>query len=255
MGRLEGKVGLITGGAGAIGRATARRFAAEGASVVVADRDAARAEEVAAALRTESGGQALGVAVDVTSDASVAAMVGQAVAAYGRIDILFTCAGVLVSGSVTETSLADWERTLAVNLTGPFLASRHVVPVMLANGGGSIVHMSSTAGLVGETSIAAYCASKGGVLMLARQMALDYARQGVRVNVICPGWIDTPFNDPAIDAAGGKEALQPFVDQMVPIGRQGTPDEVADVVAFLASDDARLMTGAIVTVDGGLTAQ
>ncbi|HTE65222.1 MAG TPA: SDR family oxidoreductase, partial [Candidatus Binatia bacterium] len=255
MGRLEGKVGLITGGAGAIGRATARRFAAEGASVVVADRDETRAEEVAAALRTEGGGQALGLAVDVTSDASVAAMVGQAVAAYARIDILFTCAGVLVSGSVTETSLADWERTLAVNLTGPFLASRHVVPVMLANGGGSIVHMSSTAGLVGETSIAAYCASKGGVLMLARQMALDYARQGVRVNVICPGWIDTPFNDPAIDAAGGKEALQPFVDQMVPIGRQGTPDEVADVVAFLASDEARLMTGAIVTVDGGLTAQ
>jgi dihydroanticapsin dehydrogenase len=126
---------------------------------------------------------------------------------------------------------------------------------MLANGGGSIVHMSSTAGLVGEASIAAYCASKGGVLMLARQMAIDYARQGVRVNVICPGWIDTPFNDPAIEAGGGKEALLPFVDQMVPIGRQGTPDEVADVVAFIVSDDARLMTGSIVTVDGGLTAQ
>jgi dihydroanticapsin dehydrogenase len=255
MGRLEGKVGLITGGAGAIGRATARRFAEEGASVVVADRDEARAEEVAAALRNDRGAPALGLAVDVTSDISVAAMVSQAVAAYGRIDILFTCAGVLVSGSVTETSLADWDRTLAVNLTGPFLASRHVVPVMIEQGGGSIVHMSSTAGLVGETSIAAYCASKGGVLMLARQMALDYARQGVRVNVICPGWIDTPFNDPAIEAAGGKEALAPYVEQMVPIGRQGTPGEVADVVAFLASDEARLMTGSVVTVDGGLTAQ
>ena len=254
MGRLEGKVALITGGAGAIGQATARRFASEGASVIVADRDASRAEALAAALR-DTGTNAMGIAVDVTSERSVRSLVDRATAAYGRIDILFTCAGVLVTGTVTETSLADWQRSLDVNLTGPFLASRHVLPVMIANGGGSIVHMSSTAGLVGETSIAAYCASKGGVLMLARQMALDYARQGVRVNVICPGWIDTPFNDPAIEAAGGKDSLLPFVDQMVPIGRQGTPEEVADVVAFLASDDARLMTGSVVTVDGGLTAQ
>ena len=254
MGRLEGKVALITGGAGAIGQATARRFASEGASVIVADRDGSRAEDLAAALR-DTGANAMGIAVDVTSERSVHSLVDQAMAAFGRIDILFTCAGVLVTGTVTETSLADWQRSLDVNLTGPFLASRHVLPVMIANGGGSVIHMSSTAGLVGETSIAAYCASKGGVLMLARQMALDYARQGVRVNVICPGWIDTPFNDPAIEAAGGKDSLLPFVDLMVPIGRQGTPEEVADVVAFLASDDARLMTGSVVTVDGGLTAQ
>lgn len=253
MGRLDGKVALITGGAGSIGLATARRFVADGASVVIADREASRLDELAVSL-SDRGGRALGIAADVTSEASVAALVEQATQAFGRIDILFTCAGLLVSGSVTETSLADWQRTLAVNLTGPFLASKFVVPVMVANGGGSIVHMSSTAGLVGETSIAAYCASKGGVVMLARQMALDFARHGVRVNVVCPGWIDTPFNDPAIAAAGGRDALSPFVDQMVPLGRQGSPEEVADVVAFLASDEARLMTGSIVTIDGGLTA-
>jgi dihydroanticapsin dehydrogenase len=126
---------------------------------------------------------------------------------------------------------------------------------MIANGGGSIIHMASTSGLVAEPGIVAYCASKGGVVMLARQLAVDYARKGVRVNVVCPGWIDTPFNDPAIERAGGKDALGPFIDAMVPIGRQGRPEEVADVVTFLASDGARLMNGSIVVVDGGLTAQ
>jgi dihydroanticapsin dehydrogenase len=182
-------------------------------------------------------------------------MVEAVVAEWGRIDVLFTCAGVLVSGSVTETSLEDWQRTLAVNATGPFLCSRHVVPVMLRGGGGSIVHMSSTAGVVGEPGIAAYAASKGAVLMLGRQMAVDFARQGVRVNVICPGWIDTPFNAPAIEQGGGQAALQPFIEAMVPMGRQGRPEEVADVVVFLASDESRLMTGSVVIVDAGLTAQ
>ena len=255
MGRLDDRVALITGGAGAIGRATARRFLDDGAQVAIADRSSGALERVARDLADDRADRLTTHVVDVTSDESVRDLTDAVVSAHGRIDVLFTCAGVLAPGSVTETSLEDWGRTIATNLTGPFLASRHVVPVMLANGSGAIVHMASTAGVVAEAGIAAYCASKGGVVMLARQMAVDYARSGIRVNVVCPGWIDTPFNDPAIDRAGGRETLAPFIDVMVPMGRQGEPDEVADVVAFLVSDEARLMTGAVVVIDGGLTAQ
>lgn len=254
MGRLDGRVVLITGGAGAIGAAAARRLAADGAAVAIADRDARGAHAVASEL-DDAGAPSLGIEVDVTDDTSVRDMVAAAERRFGRLDALFTCSGVLTTGSVTETSLAEWDRTLAVNLTGSFLAARHAVPAMLRSGGGAIVLMSSTAGVVAESSIAAYCASKGGVVMLGRQMAIDYARQGVRVNVVCPGWIDTPFNDPAIERSGGREALDPFIDMLVPMGRQGQPEEVADVVAFLLSDDARLMTGSVVMVDAGLTAQ
>ncbi|MFL5644920.1 MAG: SDR family NAD(P)-dependent oxidoreductase [Chloroflexota bacterium] len=251
---LDGKVALITGGAGAIGLATARRCAEEGARVVIADRDAARLDRAATDLR-DAGLHVVGLAVDVTSEASVRELLARIATDHGRLDILFTSAGVLVSGSVVETSLEEWQRTLAVNLTGTFLCAKYAVPLMVAGGGGSIVLMSSTSGLVAEQATAAYCASKGGIVMLGRQMALDFARDGIRVNVVCPGWIDTPFNDPAVERSGGVEALAPFIEAMVPIGRQGEPEEVADVVVFLASDRSRLMTGSVVVADGGLTAR
>jgi len=254
VGLLEGKVALITGGAGAIGLATARRASEEGARIAIADVSPDRIHTALADLH-QRGATASGHVVDVTSEASVEALVTAVLAAHARIDILFTSAGVLVSGSATETSVEDWHRTIAVNLTGSFLCARAVLPAMLAAGSGSIVLMSSTSGLVAEPATAAYCASKGGVLMLGRQLAVDYTRLGVRVNVICPGWIDTPFNNPAIEASGGAAALEPFIDAMVPLGRQGQPEEVADVVIFLASDQSRLMTGSVVVADGGLTAQ
>ena len=254
MGLLERDVVLITGGAGAIGLATALRAAAEGAAVAIADVNTERIDAAVTRLR-ETGATASGHVVDVTSEESVGDLVAAVLAEHGRIDVLFTSAGVLVSGTVTATSVADWQRTIGVNLTGSFLCARAVLPSMVAAGSGAIVLMSSTSGLVAEPATAAYCASKGGVLMLGRQLAVDYTRLGVRVNVICPGWIDTPFNDPAIAASGGAEALEPFIDAMVPLGRQGMPEEVADVVVFLASDQSRLMTGSVVVADGGLTAQ
>src|SRR3954447_185559 len=249
---LDGEGALITGGAGAIGLATARRAAEEGARVVIADLDADRVEAAAAGLRA-LGLDVHGARVDVTDEDSVRELVDAVVADRGRLDVLFTSAGVLVSGTVTETSMDDWQRTLAVNLTGSFLCAKYAVPVMVSGGGGTIVLMSSTSGLVAEPATAAYCASKGGIVMLGRQTAVDYARDAIRVNVICPGWIDTPFNDPVIEHSGGMDAVAPFIETMVPIGRQGQPDEVADVVLFLASDLSRLMTGAVVVADGGLT--
>lgn len=253
MRRLEGRTAVVTGGAGAIGAATARRLGREGARVAILDLDAARIPAVEQSLRAD-GIEVRGRSTDVASEDSVRDSIGAIEADLGAVDVLVCAAGVLVAGSATETSVAGWQRTLDVNVTGTFLAARAVLPGMVDRGRGAIVVVSSTAGLVAEAGIAAYCASKGAVLMLGRQLAADYSRAGIRVNVLCPGWIDTPFNDPAIERAGGREALGPFIDQMVPLGRQGTPDEVADVIAFLVSDDARLMTGSVVVADGGLTA-
>ena len=250
MGRLEGKVAVITGAATGIGAASARRFAAEGASVVVADIRSMIAEDTAADI-VARGDVASAVAVDVTDPVQVEAMVAATLERHGGLHILFSNAGVLIPGRVHDMPLEIWQKHLDVNMTGSFLCAKYAVPAIKGSGGGSILLTGSTASLVAEQNDVAYVASKGGVLMLARALALDYARDGIRVNCLCPGWIDTPFNDPLIESA--EEHAQP-VDTFIPAGRQGVPDEVAEAALFLVSDEASYISGHAMLVDGAFTA-
>ena len=251
MDRLEGKVAVVTGGGSGIGRATALLFAAEGAAVAVIDVRADAARETAGAI-IEQDGKAIAITADVSDPVAVQNAISQTVRSLGRLDLLHNSAGILVTGTVVDVPEEGWHRSIAVNLTGTFLCCRYAIAAMLESGGGSIINTASTAGVVAEQEIAAYCATKGGIVMLTKQMALDYARQNIRVNCLCPGWIDTPFNQPVIP---NEEWLQETIDKVVPMGRQGRPDEAAYAALYLASDESSLVTGHSLVVDGGLTAQ
>jgi NAD(P)-dependent dehydrogenase (short-subunit alcohol dehydrogenase family) len=254
--RLAGKVALITGAGMGIGRATALLFAREGAQVAVADNDAATGKETVALIHQE-GGDATFVQADVSLPEQVRAMVQETIRAYGKIDILHNNAGIDLpqATNVLATDIDDWDRILDINLRGVFLCSKQTLPELIKSGGGVIINTASIAGLVPMQQEAAYGASKAGLILLAKQMARDYAEHRVRVNNVCPGPMENPMHHrlnylQADQAAFAKR--QSFSDQ-VPLGRMCLPEDIAQAVLFLASDDASMITGADLVVDGGFT--
>ncbi len=248
--RLVGKVALVTGGTSGIGRATAVLFAREGASVVLTGRDEERGADTVREIEG-LGGRARFVRADVTVAEDCRRTVAETLEAFGRIDVLFNNAGVYVAGDVTECTEEEWDLQVDVSLKGTYLMSRETVPVMIAQGAGSIVNNSSGWGLVGGERAVAYCAAKGGMVVMTKAMAMDHGRQGIRVNCICPGDTVTPMEHK--DAEDRGMTWQDYVAGASdrPLGRMGEPDEVALAALFFASDEASFVTGAVLPVDGG----
>lgn len=258
MARLSGKVALVTGAASGIGAAAARRLARDGAKVLLTDRDLA-GEDIAASIAVQ-GGQAAFRLHDVTSQSDWAAAVEHAVQDFGRLDILVNNAGIAGGRhELMDHSYDEWRQILSVNLDGVFLGLRHAGPRIAASnaggGGGSVINISSILGKVGMSGAAAYCASKGGVTLLTKAAALEWAPLGIRVNSVHPGFIDTPLVSNALAARDDGNEMRVALMGAHPIGRFGLPREIGDVIAFLASDEASFITGAELVVDGGYTAQ
>lgn len=251
-GLLEGRVALITGGSSGIGRAAALALARERARVVIGNRRIPEGEETVRLVR-QAGSEARLIKTDVTNAAEVEALVAQAVEAYGRVDCAFNNAGVTGGMAPTaECTEENWDHTLAVNLKGVWLGMKYEIRQMLKQGGGAIVNNASVAGLVGMRGGPAYSASKGGVVQLTRTAALEYAKAGIRVNAVCPGFIETPMTGAH---TSGNPDLEAWMKKVQPMGRLGTAEEVAEAVVWLCSDRASFTTGHALVMDGGLIAQ
>lgn len=251
--RLENRVALITGGTSGIGEAAAYLFAREGAKVAITGRNETRGHSVTARI-LESGGKAIFLRTDVRHAAECKRAVDATLDSFGRLDVLFNNAGVFYPQTALECSEEEWDLQIDINLKGTFLMSKYALEPMIAQGGGVIINNSSGWGLVGGDKAVAYCASKGGVVLLTKAMAIDHGRQGIRVNCICPGDVDTPMLPEDARRRGLEWKTYLAGCENRPMGRIGTPVEIARAVLFLASDDSSFVTGATLVVDGGGTA-
>jgi NAD(P)-dependent dehydrogenase (short-subunit alcohol dehydrogenase family) len=251
--RLNHKVALITGGTSGIGEATALLFANEGAEVAITGRDEIRGQAVTQRI-LKDGGHAIFLRADVSKAHDCRRAVEETVTAFGGLDILFNNAGVFYPHTALDCSEEEWDLQIDINLKGTFLMSKYALPAMIARGSGVIINNSSGWGIVGGDSAVAYCASKGGVVLLTKAMAIDHGRQGIRVNCICPGDVDTPMlpEDARMRGLKWGDYLASCANR--PLGRIGTAEEIAKAALFLASDDSSFMTGATLIVDGGGTA-
>lgn len=249
--RLAGKRALLIGAATGIGHATAIEFARNGARQIIADINLEGAEETARLCR-EAGGEAIAIACDVRDEASVMAAVEKAETTLGGLDTLVYLAGLQRTGRIEDFDAGTWDAIFDVNVRGTFYAAKYAGPAIRRAGGGSIITTSSLAGLRGAAGMVSYAAAKGAVIAFTVALAQELAPDNIRVNSVLPGWIDTPFNNPAIELMGGVDAHAEIVRRIVPLGRQGTPEEVAPMYVFLASEESRYITAKAMMVDGGM---